>query len=755
MSSESLISGENGCKVSFEQSTGESGQQTRAILEELGLVLRSKDIQIGDDGGGGHKRSGGTNISLCNQGITPLQVLQTLLEKSKVCSGDICEAYLELKARKEKELRVQVATVTAPDTREEENLQVDAPSATSISSSNNVEMSSCNGEAESSLLGRRAKPVSEKMSKNDTVAAVKKPLEENEEEESCANPIRQRHVALHVYYDGQNYSGLAENVGCEDDRSVERALFAALRKTQLIPTTSTSTTPTEGELASSLQRSLAGYSRCGRTDRGVSAAGQVLAFRLKSAFGPRVSWDEDGNQLLTDDQLPKNSLQALNVFCFPRKKKGRGGKKNKNMTAQAHGNQHLIHDHGKNGGETGSAISCSRRIQRVVKEIAYDKILNNVLPPDIRVFGWTPVSHEFSARFSATTRTYRYFFLNKNGLLNLDRMQSALDLLVGEHDFRNFCKINVEQVYNFVRRIHSARICRMGDDGGHHQLHPTNNDPAKRGENGNDNDTNNPQHYGNSTCYYFEICGQAFLWHQIRCIVSIMFMVGRGLEEPSVVTDLLNVQKYQGKPSYAMADEGPLVLHHCGYPNVVMGYHVANLWSVTCHLEQQRENLLLSASRIQNGIDLLRNSTSVSMDDTTAFCQERLAERQKKRNKLAGIFQSSPGHPVITTTNTIPQLVSPTTGGENHQPSGGLISWKEALVWMKSQGLVPDPNAEPVHIPLSRRSMGTTYEEKVASVHQSLKRKTRYEENIIHKRKPKEEDAAFYQHMAQQGGSAL
>jgi hypothetical protein len=40
------------------------------------------------------------------------------------------------------------------------------------------------------------------------------------------------------------------------------------------------------------------------------------------------------------------------------------------------------------------------------------------LPNEIRVIGWTEVTPEFSARFSATSRTYRYFFLKSTPSLS-------------------------------------------------------------------------------------------------------------------------------------------------------------------------------------------------------------------------------------------------------------------------------------------------------------------------------------------------
>ena len=43
-------------------------------------------------------------------------------------------------------------------------------------------------------------------------------------------------------------------------------------------------------------------------------------------------------------------------------------------------------------------------------EIQYMHILNKLLPEDIRVLAWAPVTADFSARFSCLQRTYKYLF---------------------------------------------------------------------------------------------------------------------------------------------------------------------------------------------------------------------------------------------------------------------------------------------------------------------------------------------------------
>ena len=63
--------------------------------------------------------------------------------------------------------------------------------------------------------------------------------------------------------------------------------------------------------------------------------------------------------------------------------------------------------------------------------------------------------------------------------------------------------------------------------------------------------------------YFFT--GKAFLWHQIRCIVAVLFRVASGREDPSVVKDLLDIETHPRRPQYLMASEIPLNLFQCDY----------------------------------------------------------------------------------------------------------------------------------------------------------------------------------------------
>jgi len=217
------------------------------------------------------------------------------------------------------------------------------------------------------------------------------------------------------------------------------------------------------------------------------------------------------------------------------------------------------------------------------EEIRYVYILNRVLPPEIRVLAWCPVHPTFSARFSCTSRTYKYFF--PRGNLDLSHMLEAASALIGEHDFRNLCKMDVGNgVVTYRRHItavdltvcrHESRICQMktgtADDNvvntSPDYLEPdvTVNKAAQNVLHPNLDDRESVD--DSSEICELTITGQAFLWHQIRCIVAVLFLIGQGRENPSIISELLDVERHPCKPQYTMAVEFPLILFDCAYDN--------------------------------------------------------------------------------------------------------------------------------------------------------------------------------------------
>lgn len=215
-------------------------------------------------------------------------------------------------------------------------------------------------------------------------------------------------------------------------------------------------------------------------------------------------------------------------------------------------------------------------------ELPYCSLLNRLLPPDIRILAWCgDLPENFSARFSCKERQYRYFFTQpafpptahhlepppprsskklkkpktKDGWLKIEKMQEAAKYFEGLHDFRNFCKVDGgKQIENFDRRVYKAAIEEVED--------------STTSLNYLDHPAFMPEGMpkGNPKVYTFSLNGSAFLWHQVRCMVAVLFLVGQGLEQPEMVRDLLDVEANPRKPIYEMAIDTPLVLWDCIFP---------------------------------------------------------------------------------------------------------------------------------------------------------------------------------------------
>ncbi|KLT44000.1 tRNA pseudouridine synthase [Cutaneotrichosporon oleaginosum] len=312
-----------------------------------------------------------------------------------------------------------------------------------------------------------------------------------------------RHVALLVAYHGWPYSGLAIQPTSAFD-TVEGELLKALEKCRLVE-------PGKGWEG-------CGFSRCGRTDRGVSGEGQVLSLWIRSN---RKEGDGgyalgDGWRAATEEKPPKPAA----VKAEPE-----GGE-----AAEAEGSESTAKAKAKTKKEP------KPQPKSEPAEIAYPRLLNGVLPPSIRILAWSPVAADFDSRFSTEYRHYKYAFhqhaIHGRPPLDLQRMEEAAALLLGEHDFRNFCKLDgSKQIENHSRRVIKAWF-----------------EPGPLPDQ-----------------IVFNLIGTAFLWHQVRHIIAVLFLVGSGLEQPSIVSDLLDVHRFPGKPGYNMGHPLPLTLHRCEY----------------------------------------------------------------------------------------------------------------------------------------------------------------------------------------------
>jgi tRNA pseudouridine38-40 synthase len=133
---------------------------------------------------------------------------------------------------------------------------------------------------------------------------------------------------------------------------------------------------------------------------------------------------------------------------------------------------------------------------------AWVKGVNNSLPPSISVRGAKQIDHDFHARFSAVSRTYRYYFYSApvrdpfkrfmtwvHHPLDLATMRRAAACLLGTHDFSAF-RASQCQAASPVRTLHAFNLIEAADH-----------------------------------CY-FEIHGNAFLHHMVRNLTGSLMEVG-------------------------------------------------------------------------------------------------------------------------------------------------------------------------------------------------------------------------------------
>ena len=327
-----------------------------------------------------------------------------------------------------------------------------------------------------------------------------------------------RLIALKFAYLGGNYNGFEHHSNNKTPLpTIEEELWKALRKCKLIfPSFK------EGRSEEEVEWEGCEYSKCGRTDRGVSAFGQVIGVRVRS-----------GRPKVKEREVDVGGTDA-------------GDTSNK---------------------EDSDQRSAEPAFDPIKDELPYIQLLNRVLPPDIRILAWCSNPPEnFSARFNCKERRYRYFFTNPaypplpgtgigDGWLDIEAMHEAAQKYEGLHDFRNFCKIDAsKQITNFERRIFHAGIHAVGPEEEPANLGLVSNGETKAAHHG-------PQ------LYWFEVRGSAFLWHQVRHLIAVLFLVGQGLEKPRVVDDLLDVEKTPSRPLYDMASDVPLVLWDCIFPD--------------------------------------------------------------------------------------------------------------------------------------------------------------------------------------------
>ena len=154
--------------------------------------------------------------------------------------------------------------------------------------------------------------------------------------------------------------------------------------------------------------------------------------------------------------------------------------------------------------------------------------LNAMLPREVTIHEVSVAEDEFHARFDATSREYHYFihfckdpFCEKYSYrmrypLDIEKMNEAAALLLGEHDFSCFEKVggnNATSICNITEAGWSAyrpsHIELMGY-------------PYREGD-----------------YIVFKVTANRFLRNMVRAIVGSLIEVGRGKKDPSWITELI------------------------------------------------------------------------------------------------------------------------------------------------------------------------------------------------------------------------
>lgn len=117
----------------------------------------------------------------------------------------------------------------------------------------------------------------------------------------------------------------------------------------------------------------------------------------------------------------------------------------------------------------------SVRLPSSVPEQGIIRSLNDSLPPDIAIISAQQVGDDFHARFSSLGKQYEYLiytapkdpFLAARALRlwkcpDINIMQKAADMLIGEHDFKSFCSADCT-LENTVRTIYNISVSQNGD----------------------------------------------------------------------------------------------------------------------------------------------------------------------------------------------------------------------------------------------------------------------------------------------------
>lgn len=183
--------------------------------------------------------------------------------------------------------------------------------------------------------------------------------------------------------------------------------------------------------------------------------------------------------------------------------------------------------------------------------------VNSALPSHMRCLDLSSCAGDFIPSVDQVSKEYRYLFTNTPGIsgenqryiaqtpypLNMDHIQSCVEMLKGTNDFRNFWSIG--GISNTtIREILECDLTMINP----HELFEDTFFTA-----------------GDVTsCWQFRIIGKGFLKHMVRHLVGSLWMVGNGRLTVKDFSELLYGQQKHQRP-WKKADPRGLYLMRVNY----------------------------------------------------------------------------------------------------------------------------------------------------------------------------------------------
>lgn len=179
-------------------------------------------------------------------------------------------------------------------------------------------------------------------------------------------------------------------------------------------------------------------------------------------------------------------------------------------------------------------------LDKEIPSLGLKKAMNSYLPADIYFKSVELVNMDFHSRFSAKSKEYRYYIskeeynpLKRNYIayipyrLDYEKMVSAINKLLGTHDFKGFASATIDKRKDTVKTIYEAKINDLGDS------------------------------------YEFIFIGNGFLKYQIRRMMGLIIDIGRGKYDCSLIDEIFTTK--DPSISHRIADGSGLYLYKVNY----------------------------------------------------------------------------------------------------------------------------------------------------------------------------------------------